>query len=47
VVFGLNEDAIKSRLKRSAAEVRETVYKGDDTAILSKRMPVTAATQST
>ena len=47
IVFGLNEDAIKSRLKRSAAEVHETVYKGDDTAILSKRMPVTAATQST
>jgi hypothetical protein len=30
IVFGLNEDAIKSRLKSSAAEVRDTVYKGDD-----------------
>ncbi len=33
IVFGLNEDAIKSRLKASAAEVRDTVYKGDDAAI--------------
>lgn len=33
VVFGLNEDAIKSRLKASAAEVRDTAYKGDDAAI--------------
>ena len=33
IVFGLNEDAIKSRLKASAAEVRETVYKSDDAAI--------------
>ena len=33
VVFGLNEDAIKSRLKASAAAVRESVYKGDDAAI--------------
>jgi len=33
VVFGLNEDAIKSRLASSAAEVRETVYQGNDTAI--------------
>lgn len=33
VVFGLNEDAIKSRLASSAAEVRETVYKGNDAAI--------------
>ena len=29
IVFGLNEDAIKSRLNASAAEVRDTVYKGD------------------
>ena len=28
LVFGLNEDATKSRLKASAAEVRDTVYKG-------------------
>lgn len=33
IVFGLNEDAIKSRLSASAAEVRETVYKSDDDAI--------------
>lgn len=33
IVFGLNEDIIKSRLKASAGEVRDTVYKGDDTAI--------------
>jgi hypothetical protein len=33
IVFGLNEDAIKSRLKASAAEVRDTVYKGEDPAI--------------
>lgn len=33
IVFGLNEDAIKSRLKTSATEVRESVYKGDDAAI--------------
>jgi hypothetical protein len=33
IVFGLNEDAIKSRLKTSAAAVRDTVYKGDDAAI--------------
>lgn len=33
IVFGLNEDAIKSRLKASAAEVRDTVYKSDDAAI--------------
>lgn len=31
--FGLNEDLIKSQLKSSAVEVRETVYKGDDAAI--------------
>ena len=35
IVFGLNEDAIKSRLKASAAEVRDTIYKGDDAAIKS------------
>lgn len=34
VVFGLNEDAIKSRLKADAAEVLETAYQGD--AIASK-----------
>lgn len=33
IVFGLNEDAIKGRLKASAAAVRETVYKGDDAAM--------------
>lgn len=33
IVFGLNEGIIKSRLKASAAEVRETVYHGDDAAI--------------
>ena len=33
IVFGLNEDTIKSRLKASAAEVRTTVYKSDDAAI--------------
>jgi hypothetical protein len=33
VVFGLNEDLIKSRLKLSAAEVRTSVYHEDDTAI--------------
>ena len=33
VVFGLNEDSIKSRLKASAAEGRETIYKRDDAAI--------------
>lgn len=33
IVFGLNENAIKSRLKTSAASVRDTVYKGDDAAI--------------
>jgi len=32
VVFGLNEDAIKSRLAASATEVSVTVYKGDATA---------------
>jgi len=33
IVFGLNEDAIKSRLEASASEVRDTAYKGDDAAI--------------
>jgi len=33
IVFGLNEDAIKSRLKNTAVEVRTTVYKDDDAAI--------------
>lgn len=33
ILFGLNEDAIKSRLKDSAAAVRESVYHGDDAAI--------------
>ncbi len=33
VGFGLNEDAIKSRLKGSAIAVRDTVYRGDDAAI--------------
>jgi hypothetical protein len=33
VAFGLNEDAIKGRLKASAAAARETVYKSDDAAI--------------
>ena len=33
IVFGLNEDAIKSRLKNSAVEMRDSVYKGDDAAI--------------
>jgi len=32
-VFGLNEDAIKARLRESATAVRETVYQGDDAAI--------------
>ena len=30
IVFGLNEATIKNRLKASAVEVRDTVYKGDD-----------------
>lgn len=33
IVFGLNEDAIKDRLKASAEEVRDSAYKGDDAAI--------------
>lgn len=32
VLFGLNEDAIKTRLKTDAAEVQETVYKNDAVA---------------
>jgi hypothetical protein len=32
IVFGLNEDAIKSRLKTSSTEVRESIYRGDDAA---------------
>ncbi len=33
IVFGLNEDLIKSRLEASAAGARDTVYKTDDAAI--------------
>ena len=33
IVFGLNEDVIKGRLKASAAEVRDSVYKGNDAAV--------------
>jgi hypothetical protein len=33
ILFGLNEDAIKSRLKDSATVVRESVYHGNDVAI--------------
>lgn len=33
IIFGLNEAAIKSRLKADAAKVRDTVYKSDDVAI--------------
>lgn len=39
IVFGLNEDAIKSRLEADAAEVQATIYKGDEAAskaVLSK-----------
>lgn len=39
IVFGLNEDAIKSIMEADAAAVQETVYKGDvaaSKAILSK-----------
>lgn len=32
IVFGLNEDAIKSQLKADAAEVQGTIYKGDEVA---------------
>lgn len=33
VVFGLNEDAIKGRLKASAETVKATAYKGDEAAV--------------
>ena len=33
IVFGLNEDAIKGRMKASASKVRDSVYKGDDAAL--------------
>ena len=33
IVFGVNEDAIKSQLKASAVAGRDTVYKGNDAAI--------------
>jgi hypothetical protein len=33
IVFGVNEDIIKSRLKASATEVRESTYRGDDAAM--------------
>lgn len=33
IVFGVNEDAIKSQLKVSAVAGRDTVYKGNDAAI--------------
>lgn len=33
VAFGLNEDALKSRIKSDAAAVRETAYRGDDAAM--------------
>jgi len=33
IVFGLNEEAIKGRLKNSAMGVRESAYKGDDAAM--------------
>ncbi|MFA6564037.1 MAG: hypothetical protein WCV00_19200 [Verrucomicrobiia bacterium] len=33
IVFGLNEDIIKARLKASTAEVRESVYHGNDATI--------------
>lgn len=33
IVFGANEDAIKSRLKSSALEVRTSVYHDDDVAL--------------
>lgn len=32
IVFGLNEDAIKSRLKEDAAQFQETIYQGDQIA---------------
>jgi hypothetical protein len=33
IVFGLNEEMIKSRLSASAVEVQATVYQGDDAAM--------------
>jgi hypothetical protein len=33
IVFGANEDAIKSRLKAAAAEVRDSAYRGDEAAL--------------
>lgn len=33
IVFGLNEEVIKSRLEHSAVAVRDTVYHADDAAI--------------
>jgi hypothetical protein len=33
IVFGANEDAIKSRLKASGTAVRDTAYRGDDAAL--------------
>jgi hypothetical protein len=33
IVFGLDEEAIKSQLKASATEVRQSIYDGDDAAI--------------
>lgn len=33
LVFGADEDAIKSRLKTASAAVRDTAYKGDDAAV--------------
>ena len=33
IVFGLNEDLVKSRLSASAEGVRDTVYQADDAAI--------------
>jgi hypothetical protein len=33
IAFGVNEDAVKNRLKVRATAVKDTVYKGDDAAI--------------
>jgi hypothetical protein len=33
IVFGINEDRVKQRLKTSAETVRDTAYKGDEAAI--------------
>lgn len=33
IVFGINEDSLKQRLKASAEAVRDTAYKGDEAAI--------------